>query len=85
MADAAPTITPVTTHYDALLAARYTWMMGGLDGCLSSARALLDAVGLYRRREWCGTRSRCWRGAITRVYGEPGVHCYCRRLRATRC
>src|ERR1041384_2532896 len=46
MADAAPTVTPVTTHYDALLAARYTWMMGGLDGCLSSASALLDAVGL---------------------------------------
>src|SRR5262245_34021257 len=45
MADAPPT-TPVTTHYDALLAARYTWMMGGLDGCLSSASALLDAVGL---------------------------------------
>ena len=38
--------TEVTSHYDALLAARYTWMMGGLDGCLSSARALLDAVGL---------------------------------------
>ena len=38
--------TEVTTHYDALLATRYTWMMGGLDGCLSSARALLDAVGL---------------------------------------
>jgi len=46
MADASPTVTPVTTHYDALLAARYTWMMGGLDGCLSSARALLDSVGL---------------------------------------
>jgi SAM-dependent methyltransferase len=45
MTDAPPT-TPVTTHYDALLAARYTWMMGGLDGCLSSASALLDAVGL---------------------------------------
>jgi SAM-dependent methyltransferase len=44
MADAVP--TPVTSHYDALLASRYTWMMGGLDGCLSSARALLDAVGL---------------------------------------
>jgi SAM-dependent methyltransferase len=46
MADAPPTVTPVTTHYDALLAARYTWMMGGLDGCLSSASALLDSVGL---------------------------------------
>jgi SAM-dependent methyltransferase len=46
MADAPPTVTPVTTHYDALLASRYTWMMGGLDGCLSSASALLDAVGL---------------------------------------
>jgi SAM-dependent methyltransferase len=44
MADAVP--TPVTTHYDALLASRYTWMMGGLDGCLSSARALVDALGL---------------------------------------
>src|SRR6478752_1950054 len=38
--------TPVTSHYDAVLAARYTWMMGGLDGCLSSARTLLDSVGL---------------------------------------
>lgn len=46
MAEAAPTVAPVTTHYDALLASRYTWMMGGLDGCLSSASALLDAVGL---------------------------------------
>src|SRR5215470_8523503 len=46
MVDAPVNVTPVTTHYDALLAARYTWMMGGLDGCLSSARALLDAVGL---------------------------------------
>jgi len=46
MAEALPTVTPVTTHYDALLAARYTWMMGGLDGCLSGAGALLDAVGL---------------------------------------
>jgi SAM-dependent methyltransferase len=46
MADATQSVTPVTTHYDALLAARYTWMMGGLDGCVSSARALLDAVGL---------------------------------------
>ncbi len=49
MADApipATARTPVTTHYDAVLAARYTWMMGGLDGCISSARALLDSVGL---------------------------------------
>ena len=44
MADAVA--TAVTTHYDALLACRYTWMMGGLDGCLSNAAALLDAVGL---------------------------------------
>jgi SAM-dependent methyltransferase len=44
MADAVS--TPVSTHYAAILASRYTWMMGGLDGCLSSARALLDAVGL---------------------------------------
>lgn len=47
MADApVPARTPVSTHYDSLLASRYTWMMGGLDGCLSSAAALLNAVGL---------------------------------------
>jgi SAM-dependent methyltransferase len=44
MSDPAP--NPVTTHYAALLASRYTWMMGGLDGCVSSARALFDAVGI---------------------------------------
>lgn len=44
MSDPAP--SPVTTHYEALLASRYTWMMGGLDGCVSAARALLDGVGL---------------------------------------
>jgi SAM-dependent methyltransferase len=44
MSDPAP--SPVSTHYAAFLASRYTWMMGGLDGCVSSARALLDAVGL---------------------------------------
>jgi SAM-dependent methyltransferase len=41
-----PMPSPITTHYAALLASRYTWMMGGLDGCVSAARALLDGVGL---------------------------------------
>jgi SAM-dependent methyltransferase len=44
MSDPAP--TPATTHYDALLASRYTWMMGGPDACVANARALLDGVGL---------------------------------------
>jgi SAM-dependent methyltransferase len=36
----------VAAHYDALLAERYTWMMGGASVCQSSARALLDATGI---------------------------------------
>jgi SAM-dependent methyltransferase len=64
MADTAPTVTPVTTHYDAMLAARYTWMMGGLDGCLSSAGALLDAVGLTDE----GT------GSVLDLGAGPGYH-----------
>lgn len=37
---------PVEAHYDALLAERYTWMMGGASACHSNARALLDAAGI---------------------------------------
>jgi SAM-dependent methyltransferase len=33
-------------HYEQLLAARYTWMMGGLENCLAAARQLLDQIGL---------------------------------------
>lgn len=36
---------PVEAHYDALLAERYTWMMGGASVCHGNARALLDAAG----------------------------------------
>jgi SAM-dependent methyltransferase len=36
----------VQAHYDALLAERYTWMMGGATVCHSNARALLDAAGV---------------------------------------
>jgi cyclopropane fatty-acyl-phospholipid synthase-like methyltransferase len=36
----------VAAHYDALLAERYTWMMGGAAACQSNARALLDATGV---------------------------------------
>jgi SAM-dependent methyltransferase len=35
----------VEEHYRSLLAARYTWMMGGLESCLNSARELLQSVG----------------------------------------
>ena len=38
----------VEEHYRSLLAARYTWMMGGLESCLDSARGLLDSVGALR-------------------------------------
>lgn len=40
------TARPVVSHYDALLAERYTWMMGGPSVCQSTARALLDAAGV---------------------------------------
>ena len=35
----------VGEHYQSLLAARYTWMMGGLERCLGAARELLESVG----------------------------------------
>jgi SAM-dependent methyltransferase len=35
-------------HYEQLLAARYTWMMGGIENCLTAARRLLDMAGLDR-------------------------------------
>jgi SAM-dependent methyltransferase len=35
----------VEEHYRSLLAARYTWMMGGLESCLAAARGLLESVG----------------------------------------
>lgn len=40
------TARPVEAHYDALLAERYTWMMGGPSVCQSNARALLDAAAV---------------------------------------
>jgi SAM-dependent methyltransferase len=36
----------VEEHYEALLAERYTWMMGGPSACHSNAKALLDAAGI---------------------------------------
>lgn len=35
----------VEAHYRSMLAARYTWMMGGLESCLQNARELLSGVG----------------------------------------
>src|SRR5688572_2370984 len=32
----------VESHYETLLAARYTWMMGGPERCLQNARELMD-------------------------------------------
>src|SRR6185295_14162893 len=36
----------VASHYDDLLAERYTWMMGGAAACYSNGKALLDATGI---------------------------------------
>jgi SAM-dependent methyltransferase len=36
----------IERHYENLLGARYTWMMGGSERCQQEARALLDALGL---------------------------------------
>jgi len=38
--------TQVDSHYRSLLASRYTWMMGGLEPCLASARELLAVAGV---------------------------------------
>ena len=38
--------TQVDSHYRSLLASRYTWMLGGLERCLASARELLDSAGV---------------------------------------
>jgi SAM-dependent methyltransferase len=38
--------TQVDSHYRSLLASRYTWMMGGLERCLASARELLESAGV---------------------------------------
>jgi SAM-dependent methyltransferase len=54
----------VGTHYDSLLASRYTWMMGGLDACLSAARGLLDAVGLTEEGS----------GTVLDLGAGPGYH-----------
>jgi len=35
----------VEEHYRSLLAVRYTWMVGGLESCLASARDLLESLG----------------------------------------
>ena len=35
----------VEEHYRSLLAVRYTWMMGGLESCLASAREMLAGAG----------------------------------------
>jgi hypothetical protein len=42
---------PVEAHYEELLGARYTWMMGGSAACHSNAKALLDAAGIVAREE----------------------------------
>jgi len=39
-------LNPVEEHYESLLAARYTWMMGGAERCASNAQALLDSITL---------------------------------------
>jgi SAM-dependent methyltransferase len=36
----------IEQHYEQLLAARYTWMMGGIERCLADARGLIDAAGI---------------------------------------
>jgi SAM-dependent methyltransferase len=36
----------IESHYRALLGSRYTWMMGGAERCLASARELLDFAQL---------------------------------------
>ena len=55
--------TQVDSHYRSLLASRYTWMMGGLERCLTAARELLDGAGVM------GTS-----GAVLDLGCGPGYH-----------
>jgi SAM-dependent methyltransferase len=55
----------IETHYESLLASRYTWMMGGAERCAANARELLDAAGLS------GSESK---GIALDLGSGPGYH-----------
>jgi len=58
-------MTDIENHYESLLAARYTWMMGGLKRCGENARALLDLALI----SGCETK-----GVALDLGSGPGYH-----------
>jgi SAM-dependent methyltransferase len=64
--------SPVETHYKTVLSARYTWMLGGLDQCLRSARELLASLGLPDPRGGALLDLGCGPGYHARILAESG-------------
>jgi SAM-dependent methyltransferase len=63
----------IAEHYRALLASRYTWMMGGPECCLAAARELLNSVGLLTFRSGAALDLGCGAGYHARVLAEAGM------------
>jgi 2-polyprenyl-3-methyl-5-hydroxy-6-metoxy-1,4-benzoquinol methylase len=62
----------VEEHYRSLLAVRYTWMMGGAESCLTSARELLQSVGALMPGEGTVLDLGCGPGFHARALAETG-------------
>jgi len=66
--------TQVDSHYRSLLASRYTWMMGGLDRCLASARELLESAGVLHPNAGAATGGGASRATVLDLGCGPGYH-----------
>ena len=62
----------VEEHYRSLLAARYTWMLGGLERCLNAARELLDRVGVLSAGDGVVLDLGCGPGFHAKALAESG-------------
>ena len=62
----------VEEHYRSLLAARYTWMMGGLERCLNAARELLNSAGVLSSGPGVTLDLGCGPGFHAKALAESG-------------
>ena len=62
----------VGEHYRSLLAARYTWMMGGLERCLGAARELLESVNALSAGGGTALDLGCGPGYHAKALAESG-------------
>jgi len=63
----------VEEHYRSLLAVRYTWMMGGLESCLASARELLESAGALEAGGGTALDLGCGPGFHARALAASGM------------